>query len=77
MNNAELYKEIPFMMLERVGFPNNYIQLSLEQRQFIDLIFDETAKVYASNLKMQDQICVLEDKVADLNDIIAKLEYRK
>ena len=66
MNNAELYGNIPMQVLEQLGFPLNYLQLSLEQKDLIDNIFDETAEIYAKNLKMQDEIYHLEDKVADL-----------
>ena len=66
MNNAELYGNIPMQILERLGFPLNYLQLSLDQKDLIDHIFDGAAEIYAINLKMEDEINRLEDKVADL-----------
>ena len=77
MNNAELYGNIPMQVLEQLGFPLNYLQLSLEQKDFIDHIFDGTAEVYAKNLKMQDKIYHLEDKVADLQHELNNLAGEK
>ena len=66
MNNAEIYEMIPFQVLERVGFPTNYIQLSLDQKFFVDCVFNNSRDIFSENLRMQDKIYHLEDKVADL-----------
>jgi hypothetical protein len=67
--NRELMEEneqIPFQVLERVGFPTNYIQLSLDQKFFVDCVFNNSRDIFSENLRMQDKIYHLEDKVADL-----------
>ena len=77
MNNAELYGNIPMQVLEQLDFPLNYLQLSLEQKDLIDHMFNGTAEIYAKNLKMQDEIYRLEDKVADLQHELKDLAGEK
>jgi hypothetical protein len=39
MNNAEVYEKIRYQSLERNGFPTNYIELTVDQKTFIDEVF--------------------------------------
>ena len=66
MNNAEVYEKIHYQSLERNGFPTNYIELSVDQKTFIDEVFHVAANSLSVSAKMQDVIYELEDKVADL-----------
>ena len=66
MNNAEVYEKIRHQSLERNGFPTNYIELSVDQKTFIDEVFYLAANSLSVSAKMQDVIYELEDKVADL-----------
>ena len=36
MNKAELYADIPYQILERNNLPLSYIELSLDQKEFVD-----------------------------------------
>ena len=58
MNNAEIYEMVPFQM--------SYMQLSLDQKFFVDCVFNNSRDIFSENLRMQDKIYHLEDKVADL-----------
>jgi len=66
LNNAEVYEKIRYQSLERNGFPANYIELTIDQKTFIDEVFHTAANSLSVSAKMQDVIYELEDKVADL-----------
>jgi hypothetical protein len=66
MNNAQIYDMIPYQLLERVGFPSTYINLTLDQKAFIDDVFANNSEIALANLHLMDRVTELEDKVADL-----------
>jgi len=66
MNKAELYADIPYQILERNGLPFSYIELSLDQKEFIDYFMDDGVNLFLTNIQLQDKVIELEDKVADL-----------
>jgi hypothetical protein len=66
MSNVRLYEEIPLQILEQLGFPLNYHQLSLEQKDLIDHIFNGTAEIKAKLYNCREKVFLLEDRVADL-----------
>ena len=66
LNNAEVYEMIRYQSLERNGFPTNYIELTVDQKMFIDEVFHTAANSLSVSAQMQDVIYELEDKVADL-----------
>ena len=41
MNKAELYADIPYQILERNNLPLSYIELSLDQKEFVDYFMDD------------------------------------
>lgn len=77
MNNAEIYEMVPFQVLERVGFPISYMQLSLDQKFFVDCVFNNSRDIFSENLRMQDKIYHLEDRVADLQHELKDLAGEK
>ena len=77
MNNSQLYEEIPFLLLERLGFPINYIELNLDQKEFIDTLFYQNSMITKTNIDLQDRIYELEDKVADLEHELKDLAGEK
>ena len=66
MNKAELYADIPYQILERNGLPLSYIELSLDQKEFVDYFMDDGVNIFLTNIQLQDKVIELEDKVADL-----------
>ena len=66
MNNAELYGDIPYQILERNNLPFNYIELTLDQKEFVDYFMDDAKNIFITNIELQDRVIELEDKVADL-----------
>jgi hypothetical protein len=66
MNKAELYADIPYQILERNNLPFNYIELSLDQKEFVDYFMDDGVNLFLTNIQLQDKVIELEDKVADL-----------
>ena len=66
MNKAELYADIPYQILERNNLPLSYIQLSLDQKEFVDYFMDDGVNLFLTNIQLQDKVIELEDKVADL-----------
>ena len=77
MNNAEIYEMIPFQVLERVGFPTTYINLTLDQKAFIDDVFANNSEIALANLHLIDKVTELEDKVADLQHELNNLAGEK
>tara|TARA_A100001515_G_scaffold34422_1_gene26787 strand:+ start:3523 stop:3747 length:225 start_codon:yes stop_codon:yes gene_type:complete len=59
MNNGEEYGNIPFRILEDVGLPFNYIELSYEQQAFVDYFLDTMTE-------MRDNITRLEEHADQL-----------
>ena len=66
MNNSQIYDMIPYQLLERVGFPTTYINLTLDQKAFIDDVFANNSEIALANLHLMDRVTELEDRVADL-----------
>ena len=77
MNKAELYADIPFQILERNGLPLSYIELSLDQKEFVDYFMDDATNIFITNLQLQDKVIELEDKVADLEYELKNLAGEK
>jgi hypothetical protein len=68
---------IPYQLLERIGFSTTYIQLSLDQKFFIDNIFGNSSELAANNLNLIDKVYQLEDEVADLEYKLKNLTGKK
>ena len=77
LSNAEVYEQIRYQSLERNGFPTNYIELTVDQKAFIDEAFHAAANSLSVSAKMQDVIYELEDKVADLQHELNSLAGEK
>lgn len=77
MNNNIIYDMIPYQLLERVGFSTTYIQLSLDQKFFIDNILGNSCELAAKNLDLIDKVYELEDEVADLEYKLKNLTGKK
>ena len=77
MNKAELYDDIPYQILERLGLPFNYIELSLDQKDFVNYFMDDATNIFLKNLELQDKVYELEDEVADLKYELKNLAGEK
>tara|TARA_R100001594_G_scaffold140419_1_gene185520 strand:- start:6 stop:266 length:261 start_codon:yes stop_codon:yes gene_type:complete len=86
MNNIEEhYEEIPFVLLERAGFPTNSAWLSDDQRRLLEYVFNERYKLLEVKIsqakeyieELEDEQRFLEDKVADLRHELKNLAGEK
>tara|TARA_A100000172_G_scaffold29988_1_gene17883 strand:+ start:1749 stop:2009 length:261 start_codon:yes stop_codon:yes gene_type:complete len=84
-NIEEHYEEIPFILLERAGFPTNSAWLSDDQRHLLEYIFNERYKLLEVKIsqakeyieELEDEQRFLEDKVADLRHELKNLAGEK
>lgn len=74
----ETYGEIPISVLERNGFPINWLLLNDDQRDLVKWFLDKTKELSSTVESLEEQKEILEDKLADLeyelHDKIADLE---
>ena len=77
MSNFEQhYEEIPFLLLERAGFPTNSAWLNDDQRRLLEHIFYERyAELDAKSRQAKEYIEELEDEQRYLQDKCADLRY--
>jgi hypothetical protein len=76
MTFEQHYEEIPFVLLERAGFPTNSAWLNDDQRSLLEHIFYERFKLLTNKLdRSYDYIHELEDEQQTLEDKVADLEY--
>mgnify|MGYP003120919779 CR=1 FL=1 len=85
MTFEQHYEEIPFVLLDRAGFPTNSAWLNDEQRSLLEHIFNERYKLLESKLNssykyihdLEDEQRYLEDRVADLQHELKDLAGEK
>ena len=65
MNEETAYNDIPFRYKESVGFPISYCYLSLEQKLFIDSVFDAKTQNETDSL-ICDIECIKDDLESSL-----------
>ena len=74
----ETYSEIPISVLERNGFPTNWLLLSDDQRDLIKWFLNRTEELSLTVEGLEEQKEILEDQLTDLEyelqDKIADLE---
>jgi len=77
MSNIEQhYEEIPFLLLERAGFPTNSAWLNDDQRRLLEHIFYERyAELDAKSRQAKEYIEELEDEQRHLEDKCADLRH--
>ena len=74
MNIEKHYHKIPFLLLERVGFPINSAWLTDDQRRLFEFVYDEYYKEICTELfKCAEYIEELEDTNTELEDRVADL----
>lgn len=72
MSAIDIYKDLPYLTLERCGFPSNYYMMNIDQRDLMDTITTTIAE------KFLDEIKALHDELEainwDLEDYKSRLE---
>jgi hypothetical protein len=77
MNIEEHYNKIPFLLLERVGFPTNSTWLTDDQQRLLEFIYDEYYKeMYTELQKCREYIEELEDSNTELEDQVIDLQHK-
>jgi|TARA_Y100000034_G_scaffold137014_1_gene218469 hypothetical protein len=56
MTNNELYKDLPISLLERLGWPLNWVELGDDQKLLVEAIMNVRAV----------EVAVLEEQIIDL-----------
>lgn len=74
----EAYSEIPISVLERNGFPTNWLLLNDDQRDLVKWFLNRTEELSSTVERLEEQKEILEDQLTDLeyelHDKIADLE---
>lgn len=74
----EAYSEIPISVLERNGFPTNWLLLNDDQRDLVKWFLNREEELSSTVERLEEQKEILEDQLTDLeyelHDKIADLE---
>ena len=72
MNSIDIYKDLPYLTLERCGFSSNYYMLNFDQKELMDTIAATVAEKFLDEIKaLQEE---LETMNWDLEDYKSRLE---
>lgn len=72
MSVIDIYKDLPYLTLERCGFPSNYYMMNIDQRDLMDTITTTIAEKFLDEIKALHE--ELETMNWDLEDYKSRLE---
>ena len=67
--NYRIYDNLPYTIKERVGFPTNYINLSVEQQAFIDAFIETNADVAKDKAQLKKMLSRIKDCMYEVEDL--------
>jgi len=75
-NNEEEYNNIPWRIKEDLGYPNNYYQLSYEQKVFIDYLLDKVVEMSDNIESLETEIEADQRTLATVEEMNVELEHK-